>query len=987
VISEIGTLYAVGVAYLALLFFIAHATDNRWLPDRLVRHPLVYALALGVYATSWSFYGSVGFAQSQGYNFLTIYLGVTLAFVLAPLMLAPLLRLVREHQLTSLADLFAFRYPSPWTGTLVTLFMLVGVLPYIALQIKAVEESVAIITQEAPPHLLALGFCATLSLFAILFGARHVTPREKHEGLVVAIAFESVIKLLALLAVGSLALFGVFGGFGGLTEWLERNPQAVQALYAPVREGPWFTFILLAFTAGFLLPRQFHMLFVENMDPRALQTAAWGFPAFLLLLNLPIPLILWAGSISALEVQADYYVLGLAAEHGSRLLTLSTFVGGVSAASAMMIVTTLALAGMVMNHLILPAHFRQKTFPQADLYNWLLWGRRTLIVIIIALGYGFYRLLEVHQGLVQIGLNSFVAVAQFLPGLAGLLLWTRATTYGFLAGLIGGIAVWSLSLIIPLLYSSGLPVTDFNLQHWVGAADQDRWTFATFWSLSINGALFVAVSLMTRPSEREKSAAAAARLLDAGDTPPTVPEARSVGEFEERLAQAVGPQTARLEMVRALADLGMDADATRTDELVRLRERLERNLSGLIGAQLSRMIVDNRLQVAPPARRALADSLRFVEARLEHSNVRLQGLAAELDTLRRYHREVLNELPLGVCSLTPEGEILIWNNAMARISGIAGSDAIGRRLSELDAPWQGVLGDFVEGEDSHRYKLQCSVRGLNRWINLHKAAIETGEFDVSSADGTVLLVEDLTELHVLESEVAHNDRLASIGRLAAGVAHEIGNPLTGIASLAQNLHFETDPAEQEAALRQILVQTRRISNIVQSLITFSHAGNDPAATHQPVLLRECVDEAIHLVQLGREGRGITCRNEVAPGLCVQGNAQRLLQVFVNLLSNAIHASETGSGVTIRAHSHGHEIEIAVEDEGHGIPPALLERIFEPFFTTKPPGEGTGLGLSVVYSIIEDHGGSVTASNRATRGTRFELRLPAGEPQHTEDSPA
>src|SRR5690554_1567066 len=225
--SEIGTLYAVGVAYLAVLFFVAYATDNRWLPDSLVRHPLVYALALGVYATSWTYYGSVGFAQIQGYNFLTIYIGVTLAFVLAPVMLAPLLRLVREHQLTSIADLFAFRYPSPWTGTVVTLFMLVGVLPYIALQIKAVSESVAVITEEAPPHILALGFCATLTLFAILFGARHITPREKHEGLVVAIAFESVIKLIALLAVGALALFGVFGGFGGLAEWLERNPQAV----------------------------------------------------------------------------------------------------------------------------------------------------------------------------------------------------------------------------------------------------------------------------------------------------------------------------------------------------------------------------------------------------------------------------------------------------------------------------------------------------------------------------------------------------------------------------------------------------------------------------------------------------------------------------------------------------------------------------------------------------------------------------------------
>src|SRR5690606_15882257 len=249
--------------------------------------------------------------------------------------------------------------------------------------------------------------------------------------------------------------------------------------------------------------------------------------------------------------------------------------------------------------------------------------------------------------------------------------------------------------------------------------------------------------------------------------------------------------------------------------------------------------------------------------------------------------EVLEELPLGVCSLTPEGEILIWNSAMARISGIAGEHAIGRTLADLDPPWEGVLAAFTEGDDNHLYKLQFGVRGHDRWINLHKAAIESlgGEGGgASGIEGTVVLVEDLTELHVLESEVTHNDRLASIGRLAAGVAHEIGNPLTGIASLAQNLRFETDAAEQDACVRQILVQTRRISDIVQSLITFAHAGNDPSATREAVRLRECVDEAIHLVQLGREGRGIVCENHVPPDIEVHANAQRMLQVFVNLLS-------------------------------------------------------------------------------------------------------
>jgi Na+/proline symporter/signal transduction histidine kinase len=973
--AELAVLYAVGVAYLALLFFIAHATERGWVPDWIVRHPLVYALSLGVYATSWSYYGSVGFAQEQGYNFLSIYLGVTLAFALAPLILAPILRLVRDYQLTSLADLFAFRYRHQFTGLLVTVFMLVGILPYIALQIKAVTESVAVLTREAPPHLLALGFCATLSLFAILFGARHITPREKHEGLVVAIAFESAVKLIALLMVGVFALFGIMGGPHALGEWIMEHPEAIEALYAPVREGSWMTLMLLAFAAGFLLPRQFHMIFVENMDPRALRVAAWAFPLFLLLLNLPIPLILWAGQTAQVGTAPDYYVLGLSVQHGYGW-ALFTFIGGVSAASAMMIVTTLALAAMCLNHLILPARYQNQALPRRNLYTWLLWGRRILIVLIIAMGYVFYRLMEFHQGLVQIGLISFVAVAQFLPGLAGLLFWPRATHAGFIAGLIGGITVWILALIVPLLQQSGFMDSGFSMQAWFNAAEQDRWVFSTFWSLAVNSVLFVAFSLLTRPSPEETEAALACRMEQV-EPPRGQLEVRSVKHFEEQLAQTVGPQTAALEVSRALSDLGLKSGETRPGELRRLRERLERNLSGLMGPLLSRMIVDDRLRVDPHTKVAIADSLRYVEEQLEHSNIRLQGLAAELDTLRRYHRQVLHELPLGVCSLTPDREVIIWNTAMALISGIPSQQASGRRLRQLGEPWHGILRTFLRGDDRHLYKLHINIHGASRWINLHKSAIEApGTLTPSAlAGGTVILVEDLTELHSLESEVAHNNRLASIGRLAAGVAHEIGNPLTGIASLAQNLHYEQDESEREFTARQILEQTRRINDIVQSLITFSHTGELPDTARGPVDLHACVDEAMQLVQLSDSARDRRCDNRLEKGTRVWGNYQRLLQVFVNLFNNAIQASQPGDLVRVAGEARGEFIEVQVEDEGGGIPESLLDRVFEPFFTTKPPGEGTGLGLSVVYSIIQDHGGAIYVENLPRGGARFTLRLP------------
>ncbi|HDP89953.1 MAG TPA: HAMP domain-containing histidine kinase, partial [Thioalkalivibrio sp.] len=293
----------------------------------------------------------------------------------------------------------------------------------------------------------------------------------------------------------------------------------------------------------------------------------------------------------------------------------------------------------------------------------------------------------------------------------------------------------------------------------------------------------------------------------------------------------------------------------------------------------------------------------------------------------------------------------------------------------------GVLRSFARSEDNHLYKLQVPVGNETRWFHLHKSEVEaphTQSTLASGLGGSVILIEDLTELHVLEREVAHSDRLVSIGRLAAGVAHEIGNPLTCIDTLAQNLRYDNAPEDVEAAVDQVLEQTRRISNIVQSLVTFSHAGSSREEDHVTVDLAACVDEAMHLVQLSRQGRAVSCINEIGPDPRVTGDARRLIQLFVNLLSNAIDASRPGGHVRVRAETLGESVRIEVEDEGSGIDHHLRDRIFDPFYTTKPAGKGTGLGLSVAYSIIQDHGGSIFVETPDTGGARFVIRLPAAE---------
>jgi PAS domain S-box-containing protein len=972
---ELATLFVAGFAYLLTLFLIAYATDRGRVPARWVSHPLTYTLSVGVYATSWSYYGSVGYAAHGGLLFLTIYIGATLAFVLAPVLLRPLLELCREYQLSSLADLLAFRYRSQAAGVLVTLFMLLGTLPYIALQIRAVTESLYVLSNEVPPNTIALVFCATLILFGVLFGARHISPREKHRGLVVAIAFESLVKLVVLLLVGGFALVTVFAGPDGLDDWLAANPQALEALYAPVNESPWTALVFLSFAAAFLLPRQFHMLFAENLDPRGLRMLTWAMPAFLLLLNLPIPIILWAGKALALDMNPDYFVLGVTLAGGPGWLSLLAFIGGLSAASAMVIVTSIALASMSLNHLLLPASYPD---PAMNLYRWVLWGRRLLIALIILAGYGFYAGLEHNQGLVELGLISFVAVAQFLPGVAGLLYWRRATRSGFVVGLLGGFTVWSTLLFAPLLHSSGILVTDLGIPQLVAASGMHKWAFAAFSTLTVNGGLFVLVSLLTRQSPGEVEAA---RACCTEALPPLsgVVAAGSPGEFRALLASALGPEMADREVNQALSDLNLRAHERRVPELRRLRERIERNLSGLLGPQLAHIIVNRRLELDSEAKTALADSLRYVEERLETSRSQLQGLSIELDNLRRLHRQILQDLPLGVCATDNEGRIVLWNLTLEGMTGVAAEALIGTRLDRLPHPWDGLLGGFARADEAHIYRMELAFAGKPRWYNLHKAAyaepvVESGG---SARPGMVMLIEDLTDLGNLEAELAHSDRLASVGRLAAGVAHEIGNPVTGIASLAQNLRHEADPDMVRQSIEDIIDQTRRISSILGTLKSFSR-GSAHLQRRETFALRDAVEQSVHLLRLTHEHDNIRFEASCPDDIVLTGDPQQLSQVLVNLLSNAADASRPGDRVELIARRDGDEAVIEVMDRGQGIPDDLQQTVLEPFYTTKPTGQGTGLGLSLAHKIVEDHAGRLAIDSRPGQGTRIVVNLPLQE---------
>lgn len=504
----------------------------------------------------------------------------------------------------------------------------------------------------------------------------------------------------------------------------------------------------------------------------------------------------------------------------------------------------------------------------------------------------------------------------------------------------------------------------------------NHWNSITLWSLGLNTSIFFIVSLITKQSAEERYSAELCSEDELSHPIRLTLDVRSPEEMVERLSSRIGESTARKEIDRALAQLTLNPNERRPYALRRLRDELEANLSGLIGITMASEIIDKQLPFSVPDSDVATD-ITLMETRLSDVRDELTGVAAELNHLRLYHRRTLEELPLAACSVGEDKEILMWNSAMEYITGIESETVTGSRLEEILEPWGDLLNHFSISEHTHFYKQQIELAGKPHWITLHKASIPFSF--KQQIESQIILLEDVTELQMLEKELLHTERLASVGRLAAGVAHEIGNPVTGIACLAQNMKYETDNEEVLETAQQILSQTDRVNRIVQSLVSFSHSGSREDETFQDVYLWECAQEAINLIALQKEKGQMLYQNNMPKDLTVLGDSQRIIQVFVNLLSNARDASPSGTKITIAGEKHKRFVLFSVEDEGPGIPADIQDQILEPFFTTKEPGEGTGLGLAMTYSIIEDHKGTIEivspVDEMLQKGTKFVIKMP------------
>ncbi len=528
----LATEFVVTVAalYLGLLFFLAFVTEKRVERGaaRFIASPLVYTLSLAVYCTSWTFFGAVGSAARNGLEFLTIYLGPTVVLLGWWILLRKLVRISRSQRITSIADFISARYgKSASISALVTLMAVIGSIPYISLQLKAVTASFEALVGAAASHgpgsdLFAdTGLWVTISMaaFVILFGTRNLGADQRHPGVVAAIAFESVIKLLSFAAVGLFALYGVSEGARDLFARAAADTDLAHLYSFPEGfESRWAVTLFLAGMAAICLPRQFQVTVVENSDERHLATAAWLFPLYLMLISLFVVPIAIVG-LTSLPAggNPDLYVLTIPLSAGREDLALIAFIGGLSAATSMVIVASLALSIMISNHLVAPLLLRGALFsgPNAsDFSGTLLLTRRLSIVGILLLGFLYYRATGTGNPLASIGLISFASAAQFAPALILGVYWQRATKQGALAGLLAGFAVWGYTLLAPTLADAGWAFEGLVAEGlWgiallrpdalFGMAGWDPLVHGVFWSISANVTVLVVVSLLTSPSPIE----------------------------------------------------------------------------------------------------------------------------------------------------------------------------------------------------------------------------------------------------------------------------------------------------------------------------------------------------------------------------------------------------------------------------------------------------------------------------------------------------
>lgn len=1020
---------AIALVYMGFLFVVATYGDRqagsaRWIAWR----PTVYALSIAVYCTSWTFFGSVGVAARSGFDFLAIYIFPALLVTLGYPLLKRIIRLAKEERITSVADFLAARYGKRQTVAVVaTLIAVIGTVPYIALQLKALSTSVTIMVGDDTfssglsfPFFNDLPFWIAISMaaFAILFGARHTDATEHQNGLMLAIAAESVIKLVAFLIVGIYVTWVMFDGPVDLFSQGEAAGVLSKSLFQENGDGLWISFAILSFFAFFLLPRQFHVMVVESNGGNETRRAIWLFPLYLILINLFVAPIALAGLLSFDGgVNEDSFVLALPILAGADWVSLIAFLGGLSAATAMVIVATVALAIMVSNDIVVPLLVRRSSRriePYTDMYGLILNIRRAAILVIILLAYVYYRIAGDTAALVSIGILSFAAAAQLAPAFFGGLFWKRATSHGAVAAMCIGFIMWFYTLIIPTFVDSGLlplsllsdgpfGISSLKPQALFGT-EFSSLMHGTLWSLGSNAVLFIVVSLITEQSPVERLQAdtftarkfAPSHVYRRWHSPVKVEDLRStVGNY-------LGKERAIRSFDRYERENGLtfQPDMVADVPLLRFAEQL---LASAIGAASARLV--------------MTLFIRRQDAAAEDAILLLDEATAAIQYNRELLQVAIDEVEQGLAVFDADLRLTCWNRNFRILLDLPVEfGEVGTSLGKI-LRYMAELGEFGLGSIETAIATRISSYSDSSDLIVERLAMSRRAMEVRTRPmpegGFVLSLHDITNRILTEEALTRSNETlearvharteeltylnvqltkakaeaddANLGktRFLTAAGHDILQPLNAArlyaTALADKAQSDNDAATMQY-VQKISISLESVEDILGAVLDIGRLDTGALKPRVSTFALQDVFDQLDVEftpQAKENGLELKIVSTTAFVVSDERLLRRLLQ---NLLSNAIKYTRSGK-VLFGVRRAGQGLNIEVLDTGQGIPETRTDEIFREFHRLEDGARvasGLGLGLSIVERIARVLHHPILVESIPGRGSRFAVVVKRGD---------
>ena len=1009
----------IGFTYIFLLFMIAYFGDRDTLKvEKLYKGNYVYSLSLAVYCSSWTFYGAVGTAAVDGLDYLAIYLGPCLVFLFGYPVVRRIILICKQNNITSISDFLSSRYgKSRRIAILVTLLAVAGSIPYIALQLKAVSSSYFIMSGSSHDlnsdsflaDNIALIVAAGLVVFTILFGTRHLDTTEHHKGMTLAIAFESIVKLVAILAVGYYAVYLLFneGTYSVFGDYFERQQSVSESGQSGSTIASFTTKLLLSMAAIILLPRQFQVTVVEARDHTQFKTAMWVMPIYLLLTSIIVIPIALSGMVLLPNLQEDFYVLSLPITGGNNTLGLLAFIGGLSAATGMVIVAVISLSTMVCNDLVMPFLIKRKgiaLLKSERLNNLIILIRRAAIFVLMLGAYGYFRLIDSNQQLANIGLVSFAAIAQLLPATLFALFWRRAHSKGVFWGLVGGSCVWVYTLLLPTILPSGAIDTFFgdsvfHPQKFFGFDLENSLTHGVSWSLAVNIMLMLFFSFRESQPVIEKLQASRFFFVsdqDVGSKTSSTDLDKSYEVSPDELAivaeRIIGVRSCRALFFQYEQRTGLDlSKQTQADQ--GLISTVQTAIAGVIGTT--------------SAQRVISDALLGDEDFLGELTHLVDETSSVLQFNRNLLQTTLENITHGIAVVDENLNLVIWNDNYLKIFNYPESVIyIGKPIKEV-FEYSAERGDFFnkdpKAEIAKRIRFleqkspYTTVRETSTGAMIKATGepmpdggfVTTYEDITESVKAAVLLKkaneelesrvqERTSELEVLTQELEQSTR--SKTHFLAAASHDLLQPINAARLFAHSISERpNDSIEVERLSESIDKSLVTANELLRALLDISKLDAGGIEPDYKIL---SVEDFLYNVETEMKASAIDKGVQLsvkAESLFVLSDRQLLFSVMLNLVANALRYTPKEGKVLIRCCKGDPGIvNIIVEDSGLGIEQAHLETIFTEFYQVKDRNrrnnQGLGLGLSIVKRICALLKIDVDVKSEVGKGSTFTLSL-------------